>query len=144
MNFKEKVSKWFNLTTEDELEKIVAFWTIKHREAGDEIDRLRKETASLLAFDPAKVMTIATLPDGTKQLYLRGIPITAVEAKILKEEATYIEKTELWGVFQNTIADTARKVMFESAKDFDDMRTGKAMLRNLAVQKTIVKTLLEM
>ena len=135
---KQRLYKWFNLTTEEELEKIVAFWVIKHKQASDEIDRLKDEASSLMAFDSKKVMTNAN-----GKLFLAGKELTPMEQKILKEEATYISKTELWGIFQNTIADTARKVMFENSKDFDDMRTGKAMLRNLDVQRKIIEIIIQ-
>lgn len=121
MNLKQRLYKWLN----PEIENEIAF--------------LRHEREKFMAFDPKRVLTIVG-----GRVNLAGYELTEVESRVLKEEAVYLTKTELWGIFQNTLTETARKVMFEKSKDFDDMRTGKAMLYNLDVQKKIIEKILEL
>ena len=74
-------------------------------------------------------------------LKINGEKITDQQRQILKEESTYIKRTDLWAIFQNTLADTARKTMFEKSKDFNDMMSGKLLLYALDVQKKIIEKL---
>ena len=76
--------------------------------------------------------------DKQGKAYLGGYPITEKEVKSLREEIAYLEKTRIWGVLTNTIANDAKQRMFECAKDFDDMRGGKFILYAIDLQKKIM------
>lgn len=78
-----------------------------------------------------------------KILTIADEPISPEQARILKEEAAYVKRTMLWDLYQNTIAETARKTMFEKSKDYNDMIVGKSMLYNLDVLKKIIDRILE-
>lgn len=92
----------------------------------------------LCGVNPEKVITYK---DGV--LRLAGRILTPQQAQILKEEAAYVKRTELWGVFQNTVADTAHKVIFEKSQNFEDVLNGKLMLYNLSVLQKIVDEVLK-
>lgn len=76
-----------------------------------------------------------------KVCLLGGKEISETERKALASEAKFLKETRLWKVFQETLKYQAQLVMFEKSQDFDDMRNGKAMLRNLDVQNQILKRL---
>lgn len=69
--------------------------------------------------------------------FLNGKLLTKQELAVLKEEVNYFEKTRLYQIFMNTLGDAARKTMFENAKDFEDMKWGKAILYALDVERKI-------
>jgi len=50
-----------------------------------------------------------------------------------------LERSRLWQIITNTLADIARKTMFEKAENFDDMRIGKAILYSIDLQKKIIE-----
>lgn len=100
---------------------------------------LRKYLCAVIAED---VITIAKDKQGNvTHLFLNGELVTENEAKSLKEEVRFLKNTRLWSIFQNTLANQARKTMFELSKDYDDMRNGKMMLYNLDVQKNILSAI---
>jgi hypothetical protein len=114
------------------------------------IKELVNERAAMIAVDPALVVRTEEIiidqqgrPMRKKILTIGNEQLTPELTRILKEEAAYVKRTMLWGLFQNTIAETARKTMFENSKDFDDIRTGKALLYNLDLQKKIIERILE-
>lgn len=72
------------------------------------------------------------------KIEIGGQSLSQEEIRILKEEALYIERTRLWSILTNTLADDARQVMFEKSKDFEDMRTGKAILYAIDIQEKII------
>ena len=78
------------------------------------------------------------LIDKSGKIYLGGYAITDKELKSLQEEISYLEKTRIWGVLTNTIANDARQRMFENAISFDDMRAGKMTLYAIALMKKVI------
>lgn len=76
------------------------------------------------------------------KIFLKGMPVSDSEAAQLKTEAIMFQKSRLWQVMQETIKEQASRVMFENSQNFDDMKTGKLMLRNLDVQRKIVEAIL--
>ena len=87
----------------------------------------------LCVITPEDILTIQN-----KQLYLGGFPITESDIKSLKEEIAYLEKTRIWEILTDTIANDAKERMFNNAKDFDDMRGGKFTLYAIDLQKKII------
>jgi hypothetical protein len=73
----------------------------------------------------------------TKEGYvlLGANPITKEEVSALQEEIKFLEKTRIWSIMTNGVCDLAKQIMFEKAQTFEDMRTGKAMLKNVELMK---------
>ncbi len=65
--------------------------------------------------------------------------ITQGEVNQIKEELKYIKHTRAWAIMQGTLADEARKSLFEKAKNSDDMMAGKMLLYALDVQQKILE-----
>lgn len=65
-------------------------------------------------------------------------PITKEEVVSLQEEIKFLEKTRIWSIMTNSVADKAKEKMFENALTFEDMTFGKAMLKNIQLMKTIM------
>lgn len=64
---------------------------------------------------------------------------TKQEIAVLKAEIDFIVKSRVWQILTNTLGDRARKVMFENATTFDDMRWGKAILYAIDIQQKIME-----
>lgn len=84
------------------------------------------------------VADVITWNPQSKIIYLGKNLLTEKEIQALKEEARYIKATRLWQIMTDTLGNTARETMFEKAKDFDDMKTGKAILYAIDVQEKIL------
>ena len=76
------------------------------------------------------------------RLLLGGEELNESRISSLKSEVQFLQQTEIWRVWQNTIADLARQRMFEKAVSFDDCWSGKMMLKNLEVMRDINKLIL--
>lgn len=74
-------------------------------------------------------------------VYLGNQRIGSTEVKALQSEIKFIEKTRWWKVCQETLAEEARKVMFEKAVSFEQMQAGKLILHALEVQRNIASTI---
>ena len=140
---KKKILAWLKLYDADEVWKIVDYWTLQHKVASLEIDKLkndiekiRKENLSLIAYDPNKVISVSA-----GKLKLGEYEMTEQEAKGLREEAAFLKKTELWKIMQNTLTEEARLFMFENAKDFCAMHAGKATLHDLRAMRNILENI---
>lgn len=105
-----------------------------------EIVRLQQiNTFSEATINPFDVMTLGQ--DGS--VFLATKKLTKEEKINLVIEAKRMKEGRLWQIFQETLKDQAHKVMFEKSTTFEDMRSGKAMLYNLGVQRQIVETLVK-
>ena len=87
-----------------------------------------------LQFKATDVLTVAK----TGGLFLGGRRLEIAEIVNLQQEVKYFKELRLHSIFLETVRDQARLVMFEKAKDFDDMRSGKAMLHALGVLENIL------
>ena len=90
---------------------------------------------------------VAAIADGvlTKRgavLYLGDEPISPDKLILLQDEVKYLKNTMIWSIFQNTLAEIVRKVVFNESKDWNDVLTGKLMLFNLSQQKEIMDKIL--
>lgn len=115
-----------------------------------QIAQQQQDNLSLLAVDPRKIIRLEQIvadefgrPVAKKIFTIGDEKLNPEQSRILREEATYLKGTTIWSYFQNTIAETARRTMFEQSKTFEDMRTGKALLYNLDVLKKIIERILE-
>jgi hypothetical protein len=77
--------------------------------------------------------------DKNGRVFLNGQLIGERELMSLKEEVKFIEQTVVWRILTNTLYDQAKQIMFEKSTCFEDMRTGKAMLRNIEIQTKIME-----
>lgn len=143
-NLEHRILEWFGLYPDDEVEKIVDYWTMQHREASAKIDELNKmiermnaENLAMLSYDPSKVIRAFG-----NTLKLGEYEMTAQEAKALKEDAAFLKQSQIWGVMQNTLTELARQNMFEESKDFCDMHKGKATLYDLRAMRNILEQIL--
>ena len=80
---------------------------------------------------------VFTYSPKTGQLFLGTYAMTVAEIKNLKEEISYLEKTRIWEVWQNTIKKQAVDTGMYNSTSFDDMRTAKAFLKVLATLQDI-------
>lgn len=93
--------------------------------------------ARLYVFPSAEhVMTVINDFGVSTPLLGGKLAIPAIER--LKAEAKILREMTLWSVMESTLADQAAKTMFNNSKDFDDMRTGKAILMALGVFRNIL------
>lgn len=72
-------------------------------------------------------------------LFLDGKELTEGEVNSLKEEIKFLEETRIWKVYQNTLSEQAKNRMFEKAQSYEDLWSGKLMLKNLEVMRDINK-----
>lgn len=93
----------------------------------------------LVTVDESMVITESTPNEkGISYYLLNGQQIPVNQLKRLKQEALYMQETELWKIFQETIRNSAHKMIFLNSTNFDDVVAGKLMLHNLNIQKKIV------
>jgi hypothetical protein len=93
-----------------------------------------------LDVDPNQVLRI----DKQGRVYLGEHLMSKQEIKSLQEEIKFIEKSQFWNIIMNSLPEQAKRIMFEKSETFDDMKTGKAMLRNLDIidkLKDLIKSL---
>lgn len=95
------------------------------------------------AVDPMQVLKAEYHPQTGKTIaaYLGKERLNIGQIGNLKQEVQLIKNTQLYSIFMNTVKDQAQQIMFTKSKDFDDMRTGKAMLYNLDILDNIIKTI---
>lgn len=80
---------------------------------------------------------IITYNEKTGQVFLANQPINERELASLKEEVSFLERTVVWQIITNTLYSQAQQIMFQKSTNFEDMRSGKAMLRNIEIQQNI-------
>ena len=110
-----------------------------------EIDQCVSKRMSELnyAVDPMQVLLAEYHPQTGKTIavYLGKERLNVSQISNLKQEVYMFKNTQLYSIFMNTVKDQAQQIMFNKSKDFDDMRTGKAMLYNLDILDNIAKTI---
>ncbi len=72
-------------------------------------------------------------------LYLEGKPLTEGEIKSLQAEIKFLEETRIWKIYQNTLSQQAKSRMFDKAQSYEDLWSGKLMLKQLEVLRDINK-----
>ncbi len=91
---------------------------------------------TLLELNPNDVLRVSK----SGALFLGKNKLADQEIVNLQQEVKYFRTLRLHGIFLETVREQARTIMFEKAKDFDDMRSGKAMLHCLGVLENIINT----
>lgn len=74
--------------------------------------------------------------------YVNSEKLDETQLDVLKSEAAFIVKSRLWTLITNSLAETAKKTMFEKSESFDDMMSGKMLLYAIDVQRKIIEKLL--
>ena len=72
-------------------------------------------------------------------LYLEGKPMTEGEIRSLQNEIKFLEETRIWKIYQGTLGQQAKDRMFEKAQSYEDLWSGKLMLKQLEVMRDINK-----
>ncbi len=88
-----------------------------------------------------KASDIFTFDAKLGRLFLEGRQLEDKEIRGLQEEVRYLEKTAIYGIWMNTVKDQAKQKMFEKAESFEDMKWGKAMLKDLELIEQINKVI---
>ena len=111
---------------------------------------IRKCFGNLPDVDPEKVVRTEEItadelgrPTRKKVLTIGGRQLSPEETRILKEECAYVKRTMWWDLVQNTVVNAAKMAMFEYAKDYNDMRSGKGILYAADIYKKILDRILE-
>ena len=78
-----------------------------------------------------------------KNPMINGEELSEGEISNLKTEASQIKEMRLYEILYGTVAEKAKKTMFEKSMSFDDMIFGKMLLLSLDTQKRIVDRLAE-
>ena len=132
---------WLDLYPADEVKNIVEYWTLQHKEASLEIDKLRKGYLTSIAYDPKKVIKV-----GGGKLKLGEYELTEQEARHLQEEAGFLKQSELWKIFTNTLTELARQNMFEhggvKGDNPCDFHVGKATIFDIKAMREILEIIL--
>lgn len=87
------------------------------------------------SIDPWKVFTC---DERTGVLKLNGEQLADSEVKELKAEVDVFTRFKLWGIFHETLRQKAIEKAVLHSTDFEQVLTGKLMLLNLSVMKTIM------
>ncbi len=120
------------------MEILTQIFSRKLKRENEELKKELETLKKLVIFDLSKVFA---LKEG--KVFIGDYEITDKLKKVLKEESAYIKNTELWKIMRNTLIKITHEVMFEKSKDFEDMRTGKAMLYNLDIQQKLLEKINE-
>lgn len=90
--------------------------------------------------DPHSVFTVSQ----DRKILLGGAPITENEYKRLQDEAKAFKNSRLWQVMHETVRQKAIQTGFVEAETWERTMSGKMMLHNLGVLKSIVESLTNM
>lgn len=72
-------------------------------------------------------------------LFLDNKSLTDGEVLSLQKEIKFLEETRIWKIYQGTLSQQAKDRMFEKAQSYEDMFSGKLMLKNLEVMRDVNK-----
>lgn len=87
--------------------------------------------------DPRQVLTVSK----ERVLLLGDQVITETELRNLQAEAKVIKNSQIWRVMQETVKQKAVLMGFVEAETWERTMSGKMMLHNLGILKSIVDTL---
>lgn len=72
-------------------------------------------------------------------MYLNGKRLVDKDIVEFQNEIKVLEKLRIWRVYTETLRDQAKQRMFEKSVTYDDMWSGKMMLKNWEVVEDINK-----
>lgn len=87
--------------------------------------------------DPLDVLVV----DKDRKMSLGGAPITDIELKNLQQEVKALKAFRLWGIFQETIKQKAIDRGFLESLDWEQTLSGKMMVHNLGILRSIVEVI---
>jgi len=103
-------------------------------------DNKKLTKATKLVFDSLEVEDFVTV-DKSGNVLIDFKKIPAERLKVLQEECSYIERTEVWKILTNSIGMVAKDRMFNKSETFDDMLVGKITLYVISLQIGIMNKL---
>ena len=109
--------------------------------SGEEISKEEKNFILKEYLGAIVLDDILTIDKNKNKVFLNGLEVADNHLGRLIEEARTLKTYNIWSIIQNTLADNARKKMFEKSTSFEDMFWGKTMLYNLDVIQKIVDQL---
>lgn len=81
---------------------------------------------------------ILSFPNGVT--VLGGRRLLPAEVNQLRNEARVLRKMKLWNAMHETVIESAKKMMFENSRSYEDMRAGKTILYALDMQSNILSS----
>lgn len=75
---------------------------------------------------------------GTNELLIDGKSITKEEVNQMLAEIKALEGFRVWKLLSQTTKHLAEEKIFNKSIDIEDIRSGKAMLYNLSLQRSII------
>lgn len=99
----------------------------------------QKYTESNWLVNPDSVMTV----DSKGRAFLLGRELTAIESKELKSEAKAMMAMKIWKIMQETIRQKAIEKSVLTSTNMDEVITGKSMIHNLGIIKSIAELMAE-
>lgn len=93
------------------------------------------------AIDPEKVIYAARVEGGGYHLSVGGKKIKEADLKLLKDEASMIQRTQLWKMLTEAKKNAAHTHLFKGMKTLDDSHYGKAILYAISIDDLVLETL---
>lgn len=93
------------------------------------------------AIDPNKVIFVARVEGGGYQLSLGGKKVKETDLQSLKDEASMIQRTQLWKMMTEAKKNSAHTSMFKGMKTLEDSHYGKAILYAISIDELVFETL---
>lgn len=87
--------------------------------------------------DPTQVLVVGQ----DRKMTLGGEVITEIELKNLKAEVKALKNFRVWRIFQETIKQKAIEMGFVKADNWEQTMSGKMMLHNLGILRSVVEVL---
>lgn len=105
-----------------------------------EVDELAKQALQELLGN-VNYKSIITYDKANRSIVVGGIKLEESQILNLKSEAEFFKASELYKILSETKRDLAYKTMFEKSLTFEDMRQGKSMLYDIAMDRNIINIL---
>lgn len=86
---------------------------------------------------------LLTYNKASKMYFLNGKQMSEPEVRILKEEAEYIKRTQLWGLVESNLTKKAHEKIVTESLNWEDVFFGKAMLYVVSVIQEFFKILVD-
>lgn len=163
----EKVRNWFfNLFSQDVIDLAQEKYTLGFGEGyskacadmqesgpvflslerlNDKFERALKPlsyTAKLEAVDPGHVID-SQIIGGKPVLVVNAKPLSPIDHEQLVKDADYFTRSNLWRIMQETVKQKAIEKSVLKSTNWEETLSGKMMLHNLGIQKSIIDLILK-
>lgn len=91
--------------------------------------------------NPEKIIYAARVEGGGYQLSLGGKKLKETDLQLLKDEASMIQRTQLWKMMNEAKKNSAHTYMFKGMKTLEDSHYGKAILYAMSVDELVLEAL---